>query len=64
MSKKKLNPNASLLEKIASAIFQTLISLKFAVIIMIILTAAMTAATFLESIYDTPTGKYWVYGSM
>lgn len=44
-------------------IFKFLSSLKLAVIILILLTASLAAATFIESIYDIPTGRYWVYDS-
>jgi len=44
-----------------SRIFRLFSSLKFAVLVMSGLTAAMIAATVLESIYDTPTGQYFVY---
>ena len=37
------------------------ISVKLAVVIILVLTFALIAATILESIYDTPTAQYWVY---
>lgn len=47
--------------KISRAIWKILISLKFAVIVMLVLTGAMIAATFIESLYDFPTALYYVY---
>ena len=41
--------------------WQISISLKFAVMVMLGLTAALITATFMESAYDTPTAQYWVY---
>jgi hypothetical protein len=37
------------------------ISLKLAVVVILSLAASLTAATILESAYDTPTAQYWVY---
>ncbi len=47
--------------KIIRALWKVLISLKFAVVIMVILTAAMVAATFIESLYDFQTALFYVY---
>lgn len=44
-------------------VFRFFCSLKLAVVIMVSLTIALIVATTLESIYDTPTAKYWVYDS-
>jgi hypothetical protein len=46
---------------LAQRVFRFLASLKLAVIVILGLSAALAAATFIESIYDIPTGKYWVY---
>lgn len=42
-------------------IFKILISLKFAIIVMAVITLGMIAATLLEAIYDTPTSQFYVY---
>lgn len=44
-------------------ILRTLASLKFAVVILSFLTASLAVATFVESLYDTATARYWVYRS-
>lgn len=49
--------------KIPQWLFELLISLKLAVVIIVALAAACALATILESIYDTPTAQYWVYRS-
>ena len=50
--------------RIAHGLFNILISLKTAVVIIVLLTASLATATILESLYDTPTAKYWVYDSL
>ena len=45
----------------AQRVFRFLASLKLAVLVILGLSASLAAATFIESIYDIPTGKYWVY---
>jgi hypothetical protein len=47
--------------KIIRALWKVLISLKFAVVVMVILTTAMVAATFIESLYDFQTALFYVY---
>ncbi|MBL7715246.1 MAG: cytochrome c biogenesis protein ResB [Bdellovibrionales bacterium] len=49
--------------KFFERIYEILISLKLAVITIGILLVSLITATFLESIYDTPTAQYWVYRS-
>ncbi len=47
--------------QILNKLWGTLISLKFAVMVMIALTISLIAATFIESGYDTKTAQYYVY---
>jgi hypothetical protein len=47
--------------RILLKVFDVSISLRFAVIVILALLFSLIAATFIESIYDTPTGQYWVY---
>jgi hypothetical protein len=47
--------------KLADRLFRILCSLKLAVVVMLTLATAMTAATVIESLYDIRTGQYWVY---
>src|SRR4051812_13085396 len=44
--------------------FWSLATLKFAVIVIVSLSAALAVATCLESVYDTPTAQYHVYRSV
>ena len=48
---------------LADRVFQFLASLKLAVVVLTALTLCLIVATFLESLYDTPTAKYWVYNT-
>lgn len=45
-------------------LFRLLSSIKFAVFVILVLTAGLIAATFLESAYDTPTAQYYVYRAL
>jgi hypothetical protein len=47
--------------KALDRIFAALSSLKLAVLVILSLAGALATATVLESIYDTPTGQYYVY---
>ena len=47
--------------KIANQAWKTLISLKFAVMVMVALTISLIVATFIESNVDTKTAQYYVY---
>ncbi len=47
--------------KLAEKVFDVLCSLKLAVLVILTLAIALGTATFLESLYDTPTAQYWVY---
>ena len=49
--------------KIVTQLWKILISLKFAVMVMIALTLSLITATFIESGYDTKTAQYYVYRS-
>ena len=49
--------------KIATQTWKILISLKFAICVMISLTLSLIAATLIESYYDTRTAQYYVYRS-
>ncbi len=49
--------------KILNQLWKTLISLKFAVMVMVALTVSLIAATLIESSYDTRTAQYYVYRS-
>jgi hypothetical protein len=51
------------IRKVFRPTWKLLISLKFAVIVMILITIGMIVATVLESTYDTPTSQYFVYRS-
>lgn len=51
------------LARFATKIFDLTASLKFAVISIALLTFSLAVATVLESLYDTPTGQYYVYHS-
>jgi hypothetical protein len=53
-----------ILSRLIDAVFEFLSSLKLAVIVVLGLAAAMTVATFIESLYDIPTGRYWVYETL
>ncbi len=46
------------------SIWKMLISVKFAVIVIALLTLSLIVATVLESMYDTPTSQYFVYQSI
>ena len=50
-----------LLQSFVDALLGFLSSLKLAVLVVLGLAVAMTAATFIESLYDIPSGRYWVY---
>jgi hypothetical protein len=50
-------------EKIFEKLWKILISLKFAVTVMIALTISLIVATLIESEYDTRTAQYFVYRS-
>jgi hypothetical protein len=52
---------SSRLWKVAEKIFDVLSSLKLAVLVILSLAIALAVATFLESLYDTPTAQYWIY---
>ena len=54
---------AQSLKSWASAVFRFLSSLNLAVTVIFSLVIALSAATFTESLYDTPTAQYWVYRS-
>lgn len=45
-------------------IIKSLASLKLAVLVILSLAIACATATVLESLYDIPTARYWVYRSM
>jgi hypothetical protein len=47
--------------KVAHQAWKTLISLKFAVVVMVMLTLSLIVATFIESNVDTKTAQYYVY---
>ncbi len=49
--------------KIVNQIWKTLISLKFAVMVMVALTLSLITATLIESSVDTRTAQYFVYRS-
>ncbi len=49
------------MKKVWQVFWRISISLKFAVAVILGLTAALIVATVLESKYDTPTAQYWVY---
>lgn len=51
------------LQNFAEKIWKILVSLKFAVLVMLALTLALIAATFIESNLDTKTAQYFVYRS-
>ena len=59
----KVQSTKSSFFRITDVIFRFLSSLRLAVISIIGLSASLAAATVIESLYDTPTGKYWVYNS-
>lgn len=48
-------------KKFFKSLFQFLCSLKLAVVVLIVISIALTAGTLLESKFDTPTAKFWVY---
>jgi hypothetical protein len=49
---------------ITDKIFGFLSSLKVAVVIVLLLAAALSTGTVLESVYDTPSAQYWVYRAL
>lgn len=45
-------------------LYRVLISLRLAVVLLVLLTLALIVATFIESKYDTPTAQYFVYQAL
>jgi hypothetical protein len=54
---------SNVVSKILNQIWKTLISLKFAVMVMVSLTLSLITATLIESSVDTKTAQYYVYRS-
>jgi len=54
---------SNLILKIFHKLWSILISLKFAVMVMVALTLSLITATLMESYYDTRTAQYFVYRS-
>ena len=44
-------------------LYRILVSLQLAVVVLILITVSLIAATVLESRFDTPTAQYFVYRS-
>ncbi len=53
-----------MLGRLSNRLYGVLISLRFAVVLLISLTLALIVATVLESRFDTPTGQYYVYRAL
>ena len=53
-----------MLGRLGNFIYSWLISLRFAVVVLIALTLALITATVIESRMDTPTAQYFVYRSV
>ncbi len=51
-------------KEIPRQIFAFLSSVQLAVVVLLLLAAVLAVATFLESLHDTPTAKYYVYDTL
>lgn len=51
------------MSSVVASFWKLLISLKLAILVILALTGSLAAATFMESLYDTETARYWVYQS-
>ena len=52
------------MKKFFKLVYQILISLKLAVVVILTLAAVQAVATVIESVYSTKAAHYWVYGTV